>query len=403
MYHGNDVVLGVFPFQRVRCKMATQNRLSDAERGYYQRVEGIMDSEDFDEDDSEIFMSNFLDQVLKDGIKLVFNDVVGSRVLQKVLKKCRIDREKATVVLEHIVEHFDDICAHRYGSHVLETFLVETFLAQSDLQRKVEIRGLEDSLLTTCSLTLDKISTHICCPYASHVLRCVLQVMSGLRLSDDILRSKMSAQFCSRKMPSNEPAKHSSSYVIDRREVSDGRKRCLERFGKKLCKLKPLEEYVVDPNASPVLQAAVIVLGEATPERGGKLVKKIFKCIERCREEEEAVAPETNEEGGSKLSAIFFDPVGSHMIDVLLEVIPPELHELLYTNHIQKHVMEVALHPIGNFVLQHFIVTASEAEVRAGVGNRCKDKMCILFMCGVHTCTVRVCGRHMYCASVEST
>ena len=345
--------------------MAALSRLPDSERAYYQRLETIVDSEDFDEVDAGVFFSNFLDQVLKDGVKLVFNDVVGSRVVEKILKRCHAESESVLVILERLTENFGDICTHRYGSHALETFLLEIFLGKFEWQKGALRDKMEESFLTMCSLALENFTSLVKCPYGTHVLRCILQITSGLRISEDLLRSKMSAHFCSRKMPhSNDREHHSSDYVLYRRNVSSEIGLCLKRFGKKLCKLKPLEDYIMDQNASPVFQVAVIVMRQGAPERGGKLMNKIFKCIGKLKDEKELVPNSSTEaEDMTHLSAIFFDPIGSHMIDVLLEVLPPDLQEALYTDHLRHHIMELALHPIANYILQHFITTATETQV----------------------------------------
>lgn len=129
----------------------------------------------------------------------------------------------------------------------------------------------------------------------------------------------------------------------------------LQAIGKAVGRLKNLPELVTHTHASLVLQVMLRVLAQRLPVRGSKLVRKILQCpgVQCAQSEGEGALPE-----------MFTDIVGSRLMETLIDVVSPELHQHLCDSVFKHRVMAFALHPVANYPLQHFIASADSEQVR---------------------------------------
>lgn len=351
---------------------AMSRRLSEEGRAYYQRVEGIVDSEDFNTDDTGVFITNLFEQIVKDGAVKAFCDKVASRVMEKVFQRCPTTADNVLMLMEEIQANLPEMCSSSSGSHAVEAFLHQA--AQHCKQGSDSAsQAVEESVLTVCSSVLEDFGEYLTDFWANHVVRCLLQVLSGIRVADGIVRSRMCAAYRSKNAMSVQigkkfPLHHQQQHVLDRRDVPERFVVCLNRFGKKLCKQKPLEDLLCNENVSPVYEVALVVLAEKSQERGQKLVKKILKCAKSPSKGPE----EKEEEVLEALPSLFCDTIGSRVIEVMVEVLSPELLQMVYHQSFRHRVMQMALHPVANYVLQCFFARANTAQVEWVVQSGCE-------------------------------
>ena len=96
-------------------------------------------------------------------------------------------------------------------------------------------------------------------------------------------------------------------------------------------------------------------LVEKLPKKGLKFCHKIIDIagIEKdITSTDEMVIP-----------ILFTDPVGSHLMEVLIEVCSTDVHQMIYDSCFRHHVMLFALHPVANYALQQLIATSEVAQV----------------------------------------
>ena len=345
---------------------AMSRRLSEESRAYYQRVESIVESEGFDTDDTSVFVANLFEQIVKDDTVKVFCDKVASRVMEKVFQRCPVTDDNVMMLMKEIQANLSAICSNSCGSHAVEAFLLQAVL-QCKPGSDSASQAVEESVLSVCSSVLEEFGDYLTDFWANHVVRCLLQVLSGIHVADEIVRSRMCAAYRSKNAMNVQIGKkltlhQRQQHVLNRRDVSGPFVACLNRFGKKLCKQKPLEDLLCDENVSPVYEVALVVLSEASPERGQKLVKKILKCTELPSKGTE----EKKEKESESLPSLFCDTIGSRVIEVLVEVLSPELLQMVYHQSLRHRVMQMALHPVANYVLQGFLTRANAAQVGKG-------------------------------------
>ena len=70
-----------------------------------------------------------------------------------------------------------------------------------------------------------------------------------------------------------------------------------------------------------------------------------------------------------RVPVVFADVIGSRLFEVVLQVISSDLLSEVFPKCFSKHLVDMALHPVANFVLQKLITRAAqEEEVRSSRG-----------------------------------
>ncbi|GIL48187.1 hypothetical protein Vafri_4870 [Volvox africanus] len=108
--------------------------------------------------------------------------------------------------------------------------------------------------------------------------------------------------------------------------------------------------------------------------------------LEGCREEE--------------VSAMLTDPTTSHLMEVLLQVLPRALLEEFFRRFIGPRLAELAHHPSANFVVQTVLVAAPSKEMAKTMYDSLSGLLPDLLRkrrSGVVVALVACCGRHGIC------
>ena len=354
-----ELKLSKILFSRI---MPLVDRLSEAEKGYYKRLEGTLDEEQ-EEGESELFLSNVIGQVLTDGARRVCCDKDGSRAVEKLLHHSVLEGGLLQKLLEALTPDYGSVARNRCGSHMIEALLKAAATSEDSSE-------LQDVVLDLCAMTKDHLPEMISHSYASHVLSSVLQVLAGVYMSSHVSRSRYSQGFRRAKMQENS----SRRGTLERTVVSVPAPflEQLDSFAKRVCKLSNLPELLTDECGSPVLQVLLRVLVLRLPARGRKTLKKIVKSAK------------TLDSSGKDLPSLFTDVVGSHMMGTLIELASPELHQRIYDTCIRYRAMKIALHPVANYPLQQFIQSANSAQVKPFFGHVVESTNLMPFPEGLH-------------------
>ena len=322
-------------------------KLTDEQKGYYQRVEGILESYDDLQEDSDVFFGNFLDQMRSDSLERVFCDFIASRVAEKVFQMCDIKSDVAVALVQEVRECFPALCTSRCGSHVLETLLVQIYSGR-ELQ---DGDPLVEGMLCLAELALEDIKEKIKDPRASHVIRCILQLLGGIQVVEQILRSTVSMQYRSKKaidVASNGKLQQ-EGLIKEKWNVPDTFAEMLQKFVKTFCKKKHILKVLLQENASPVYQTALIVTAERVPSACEQLCRKIVGCF--------------GDKSDCSLPVLFSDPIGSHVVEVLFQIQVSGMGTEIYQQFVKGSINQMAVHPIANYILQQLIVHSNGEQV----------------------------------------
>lgn len=313
-------------------------RLDEGAKSYYKRVESFLDVGGEEED---VFLRNVVDQVISDGVRLVSCDKDGSRALELLLQHFSMDSESTKKLMSSVESDFFKLCVNRCGSHVIQALL--RVAANHTSSGDDELLTLFLSLVSTVE---EKVAEYIRHPYASHVLGGVIQNLGGVYLSERVGRSRYSQEFRKVKMV-GAVTKKASTQVETTPESFVSH---LEKIARRVGKMNNLKELLTHQNGSPVLQCLLKVLSHRAPQRTEKLIKKLLKLSKVLG-------------GEGDLPDMFTDLVGSHLMETMIQVATPDLHQLIFSTCFKGHVMMAALHAVANFPLQHLIAKADPTLV----------------------------------------
>ena len=68
-----------------------------------------------------------------------------------------------------------------------------------------------------------------------------------------------------------------------------------------------------------------------------------------------------------RVPILFADEVGSHVMEKIFHVASQDLYELLFEKCFKNNLLQLSLHPLANYILQHMFSTIPTKEM---VGDR---------------------------------
>ena len=158
----------------------------------------MINEDDFDDDESrKLFMENVFTQVENNEVKLSC-DMIVSRTMEKLivyLNDIQIRR-----VIQNTEDHFCQIAMDKFGSHVLQSLICaipKAIRSERSKNREVEnniddLKSAEELFLSLCDCFRENIGELVSHTYGSHVLRTAFEVLGGVKVADNVVRSRAS-------------------------------------------------------------------------------------------------------------------------------------------------------------------------------------------------------------------
>ena len=105
-------------------------------------------------------------------------------------------------VLQNIEEHFSKVAMDKFGSHVLQTLTCvipkairsERSKVREISQEDENLKSAEELFLSLCDCLKENLSELVNHVYGSHVVRATFEVLGGVKVSDNVVRSRASRQ-----------------------------------------------------------------------------------------------------------------------------------------------------------------------------------------------------------------
>ena len=158
---------------------------------YFKRVEKLLAEDAFDDKESkELFLNNVLAQVGK-GMRTC--QLARHRLTSKVLE-CLVEMSSSqqfSELFESLLEDVLTISRDRFGSHVLQKAVCMTLqhLSSNDRVLTEKIESLFFQFVTEMKKNLPNLIRDT---YSSHVLSSLIQTLAGVRIPDNVSRSRNS-------------------------------------------------------------------------------------------------------------------------------------------------------------------------------------------------------------------
>ena len=334
---------------------------------YYSRIERTIESDDAfeSEEDKYIFAQNVVKQVLDDGVLRVFSSKEVSKVIEKVVQNLPLPSSVSQKLTEVVCEDFHTLSKDRCASHVVQAWLIHVLNSscqiewQNEVQQndKTQTNTANNSMRLLCKAVKSDLRSYLCDHYASHVLRTLLQILSGVTLCEQVNRSKYSHEYRKSMIHRGLEYNRGKQNIIQHvKPTSQLFLKSLKSLTRAILKLDEFAALLSHSNASPVIQTLLVALIEKLPKNGLKLCHRIIDTVGVKRghsptEEDDIIPP------------LFVDPVSSHLMGVLIEVCTADVHQMIYSSCFRHHIMAFALHPVANYTLQQLLATSEIAQV----------------------------------------
>ena len=337
-----------------------KTEISSEQIEYYSRIERTIETFE-SEEDKNIFAQNVIKQVLDDGVLRVFSSKEASKIIEKVLQNSPPPSSVSQKLSEVVCADFAILSKDRCASHVIQAWLIHVLNSSCQVEWQNEVQQNDEaqtnivssSMRLLCKAVKSDLRSYLCDQYASHVLRTLLQILSGVTLCEQINRSKYSHEYRKSMIHRGLEYNKGKQNIIQNVEpTSQLFLKLLKSLTRAVLKLDDFAALLSHSNACPVIQTLLVALIEKLPKNGLKLCHKIIKAAGVSSSSTDDVIP-----------LLFVDPVSSHLMDVLIEVCTADVHQMIYNSCFRHHVMAFALHPVANYTLQQLIATSEIAQV----------------------------------------
>ena len=335
---------------------------------YYSRIERTIESNAFESEEEEnVFAQNVIKQVLDDGVLRVFSSKQTSKIIENLVQNLHLSSSVSQNLTEVVCEDFLTLSRDRCASHVVQAWLTHVLNPSCQIEWQREAQQSDgaqanianNAMKALCKTVKNNVQLFLCDQYGSHVMRTLLQILSGVIVREQLNRSKYSHEYRKSMMHRGvEYNKGKQNIVQDVKPTSQLFLQSLKSLTRAILKLDDFAELLAHSNACPVIQTLLVAVIEKLPKNGLKLCQRIIDVAGIRSDHTSSVEEEDN-----VIPMLFVDPVSSHLMDVLIEVCSADVHQMIYNSCFRHHVMSFALHPVANYALQQLIGTSEAPQV----------------------------------------
>ncbi|KAK9768120.1 Nucleolar protein 9 [Basidiobolus ranarum] len=349
---------------------AHYGRLDPDIQQYFKGVESKLENDGFENDEErDLFLENVYAEVDNKELQLT-TDHSCSLILEKLFK---ISNEfQLRVFFSKLPGKFIECFVHRFASHVCQTLLclaagVMEQELKGEIVTKKEVKegeeetplpSMESMFLDMCKELQPHWNSLIADPYASHIIRVILIILSGEAQESEgggktTVRSKKSVKYnedhnsiASKAL--TKPRQVPPSFTVMLDEVTN-----LIITGMSDVVVRSLAVHAV---ASPVLQLLLVLQSKKDESLNDDLIDKLLMGISSKQDEVDDIGRRDN-----FVDTLIKDQVGSHLFEKILQVASASLFHLIYTTYFRGRLANLCQHPIANFVVQHLLTNAKNA------------------------------------------
>ncbi|KAK8743793.1 hypothetical protein OTU49_001271 [Cherax quadricarinatus] len=346
-------------------------QLSEDEYNYYLRVFEHMKHVEGEE--KEILVQNFFCELVREGQEknLASNQIV-SRILDDVLPLADVKQVQALAKV--FAEDLRPICTDSYASHVLQTLLtlslkyaqkgaVQKHFEETDGgEIKENIVAVTDEQQEEFSKFMHKVGRFVynnledfvCHTYASHVVRSVLEVCSGVEIQDAVKSSH-------RSQTNHALLKDEGNFLT----VPSVLKQLVQDIAIRFTKLPNLSEIICSDSGSAVLQSLLLVLNDVEETLCETLVAHIlqhgFNGVSAFYEDKFEVGTQVN------IPPLFQDNPATRLLEVVVLCSTSNQQIEIFQKYFKGHMATLVQHHSANFAVQKILSAWKEKDTFSDV------------------------------------
>ncbi|KAF8895258.1 armadillo-type protein [Infundibulicybe gibba] len=272
------------------------------------------------------------------------------------------------VFVDSLCGSYEVLARHRFASHVCQTLFAvasQTIGRESygilpavpESSEKGELRTITQLVVDISEELRPKICSLIMDPFASHVVRTLLSLLSP-NLSASIhadsqtaLRSKKSAAWKARQGPMTSVfTEHTSKQPMAKTTPAEfhGSSRKIIQIVRETLGDNEVRALAADKVASPGLQVLLEVeASQKMSEEPGSLLDSVTVGLITSYRANASLIPEPSD----YLNTLLRDPTSSHLLEIIIRCSPDDVFSLLWTVYFQGKLARLAIHPVANFVV----------------------------------------------------
>ncbi|KDR74394.1 hypothetical protein GALMADRAFT_250311 [Galerina marginata CBS 339.88] len=284
------------------------------------------------------------------------------------------------VFVDSLAGSYELLLRHRFASHVCQTlFLVARDTISREAkgikptmpasQEEGELRTLTQLILDICEEILPNFSSLLMDPFASHVIRSLLLLLSpNLSASEErsqsTLRSKKSAAWKAKQgqmksVFTDDKGKGKESLRSIPSELRQMARRIVEVVRADLGD-NETRALAANKVACPGLQMLLEVEADQdmANEAGSLMDRVMVGVISACRNDHSADIKESD-----YLGTLLRDPNSSHLLETIVSRCPDDAFNALWRTYFKGKLARLAVHPVANFVLAKALEHASNSQL----------------------------------------
>lgn len=316
---------------------------------YFTEISSLLENSSTDAEERVILCSNALDESRGKELQLCC-DKVFSRLFENLILSC--EKDQLCSFLSRCINIFPSMAIDQSGSHVAEAMLRSLALALQDCDAKGESHTIIEQVLTMiCEKVAENPVDVMCNQYGSHVLRSLLCLCHGtlLESQDKFHSGNITSTLADRLsgLSSQLPKKK-----LDKTSLR-AFPNLLKFVASKILEYSRDSVAVlrVDTFGSLVLQTILkLLVGDKEAVVG--VITVLLGCSENNVMKEGKVLEDATVQN---VLDLMMDPIGSHLMEVILEVAPDSLYMEILNRYFRHSLLEIATHESGNFVVQSLV------------------------------------------------
>ncbi|KAL8771718.1 MAG: hypothetical protein Q9209_002909 [Squamulea sp. 1 TL-2023] len=374
--------------------------LDEEEQEYFKRADSMLELNQFNDDEERrLFLANVYKEANGKELKIA-NSQSCSRLMERLILLSTPEQLKA--LFQKFSGHFLHLAQHRFASHCCETLFMqaapivgEEITAPAKAQSGIQPNqtSTAEQLFLDVSKELEGYLGYLMTDrFASHTLRVLFVVLSGRPLVDvhttSLPQSKKKERIT---LSSREPPLTGTSLSIG--TVPDTFQVALDHMMKNMVAdldTTSLRALASHPVANPLLQ----LLLDLEFQRSGKSKAKDTNSIFRKLLPDDP--PEESTDSASFFNGMLYDPIGSHLCEVLVTNSPGRTFKVLYQSLIRDKLQTLAKNETANYVLIKAMERLNKEDLEQALHELCPQVALLVersrtsvIKCLVERCHVR--------------
>ncbi|KEQ92061.1 hypothetical protein AUEXF2481DRAFT_101045 [Aureobasidium subglaciale EXF-2481] len=335
--------------------------LDEEEQEYFKRADEMLEMNNFaDAEERSLFLANVYREANGKELKIA-NSQSCSRLMERLIQLSTAAQLKT--LFQKFSGNFMHLFQHRFASHCCEKLFIQAAPAvtqellhppkpedQTTADGEIYV-SMENLFLFTLGEMEGNVGFLMTDRFASHTLRVLLLVLAGEPLSDSTNKSLMQSkkkEHVTVNSNGNDKEDGTTEAKEDRRPVPKSFTEALEKLmtasvsGLDTTSLRALATHQL---GNPALQLLMRI--ELT--HFGKSKAKDQNSIFRTLLPDDPITPECD--SASFITGLLFDPIGSHLIECIIEHAPGKMFKSLYRGLLKERLASLARNEIACYVV----------------------------------------------------